>query len=221
MIFPLIFGIAGIVVLLWLGFWQLQRMEWKTAALAEIDARISAPAVPLPLNPNKADHNRLSVEVELLLGTDELHVLTSQKNKGPGFLVIRTGLLVGTDRLIMVDFGYLPEALKNEVRPSQRVRVLGNLLWPNETDSFIPEPNIEKNIWFARDTEKMANALNAEPTLIVARDFIGNPTGITPMKIGHDIANDHKEYAITWFSLALVWFGMTLYLLYRIRQKTV
>ena len=105
MIFPLIFGIAGIAVLLWLGFWQLQRMEWKNAALAEIDARISAPAVPLPLNPNKADHNRLSVEVELLLSTDELHVLTSQKNKGPGFLIIRTGLLVGTDRLIMVDFG--------------------------------------------------------------------------------------------------------------------
>ncbi len=32
--------------------------------------------------------------------------------------------------------------------------------------------------------------------------------------------NNHREYAVTWFSLAAVWVGMTLYLLWRIRRRT-
>jgi len=28
-------------------------------------------------------------------------------------------------------------------------------------------------------------------------------------------------YAVTWYGFALVWLGMTLYLLYRIKRKTV
>jgi len=221
MILPLLFGITGCAILLWLGFWQVQRMEWKDNNLAEIEAKMTAPPVAIPANPNKADHNRMSVQVELLLSGDELHVLTSQKKGGPGFLVVTSGTDARSKRKILVDLGYIPEAEKEALRPSQQVRVLGNLLWPNETDGFTPDPNVDKNIWFARDIAKMSAALGTEPIMVVARDFMGNPTGIRPIKIGHDIPNDHKEYAITWFSLAFVWFGMTLYLLYRIRQKTV
>jgi surfeit locus 1 family protein len=35
------------------------------------------------------------------------------------------------------------------------------------------------------------------------------------------IPNDHWGYAVQWFSLAAVWLGMTAYLLWRIRQRTV
>jgi surfeit locus 1 family protein len=34
------------------------------------------------------------------------------------------------------------------------------------------------------------------------------------------IPNNHLNYAVTWFSLAAVWAGMTLLLLWRIRQRT-
>jgi surfeit locus 1 family protein len=50
------------------------------------------------------------------------------------------------------------------------------------------------------------------------------PTGgaIEPMPVDTSgIPNDHMNYAITWFSLAAVWLGMTAYLLWRIRQRTV
>jgi surfeit locus 1 family protein len=35
------------------------------------------------------------------------------------------------------------------------------------------------------------------------------------------IPNDHWQYAVTWFSLALVWFVMTVFLLWRIRQQSL
>jgi len=47
LILPLLFGLAGFVVLAALGLWQLQRMEWKQGAIAEIEARIGADPVPV------------------------------------------------------------------------------------------------------------------------------------------------------------------------------
>jgi surfeit locus 1 family protein len=64
----------------------------------------------------------------------------------------------------------------------------------------------------------MAAALNAEPILIVARSDTGD--GIDPMPVDSSaIPNDHLNYAITWFLLALVWSGMTGLLVWRMRRK--
>jgi surfeit locus 1 family protein len=50
----------------------------------------------------------------------------------------------------------------------------------------------------------------------------GDAQGIAPVPVSVEgIPNNHRQYAITWFSLAAVWAGMTLYLLWRIRRKTV
>jgi surfeit locus 1 family protein len=51
MIAPLLFGIAGVAILIWLGVWQLHRLEWKTAILDSIDARLSAVPAPVPPDP--------------------------------------------------------------------------------------------------------------------------------------------------------------------------
>jgi surfeit locus 1 family protein len=64
----------------------------------------------------------------------------------------------------------------------------------------------------------MAAQLNTEPTFIVANA----PTGDGIEAIGIDtsaIPNDHWGYAITWFSLALVWAVMTAALLWRITRR--
>jgi len=221
MIFPIILGLTGIAILLYLGTWQVQRMAWKNAMLAQIEARIAADPIPLPAKPNPEFDNRLSVRIKATIGFDEAHVISSTKQGGPGFLVIVPALTKPAGRRILIDMGFIPEAQKNTVRKPQDVTIIGNILWPNEVDSFTPDPNMEKNIWFARDTGKLSKHFGTENFLIVARTIEVGDYGTTPQPIGLNIPNNHLEYAITWFSLALVWFGMTLYLLYRIKQKTV
>ena len=50
----------------------------------------------------------------------------------------------------------------------------------------------------------------------------GDTQGVTPQPIAiTGIPNDHLNYAITWFSLALVWAVMTLALLWRIRRQQI
>ncbi len=56
----------------------------------------------------------------------------------------------------------------------------------------------------------MAAALDTEPVLIVAREA-DRRRGRAPLPVDTaGIPNDHLQYAITWFALAVVWAGMTL-----------
>ena len=95
-----------------------------------------------------------------------------------------------------------------------------SLYWPDEIDSFTPEPDQEKKIWFARDIKRIALELNTKPILLVARSITPNNSNVMMLPISSvRIPNNHFQYAITWFSLAFVWLGMTVYLLWRIRVE--
>ena len=218
-VFPIALGLSGISVLIMLGVWQLQRLDWKNNLLSNIEQKITAEPVLLMEELTELDDQYRSVMVEGDILPGEIHILTSLKNIGPGFLVI-VPFALADGKIIMVDRGFVPEAEKKLNRSNGKVKLVGNLLWPNETDGFTPDPDVKKNMWFARDLEKMSNHLKTDEVLIVVRQSepIGKPV---PQQIGVHIANDHLGYAITWFSLAVVWFGMTILLVYRIKKQQV
>ena len=217
----LIFGLAGAAVLIGLGIWQMQRLAWKEAILAEISAKIGADPVALPPAPvTETEALRyLPVTVSGRFTGEALRVLVSRKEVGPGVRVIEV-LALADGRRVMVDRGFLPDARKDEALTAGEVTVTGNLHWPSEVDGFTPPPDPKAGLWFARDVPAMAAALQAEPVLVVAKSDTGD--GIEPMPADTSgIPNDHFGYAIQWFGLAAVWLGMTVYLLWRIRRRTV
>jgi surfeit locus 1 family protein len=212
-------GIVGCTILINLGIWQSKRLEWKTEVLSEIDKKLKAFPGDLPQEVSKNQDQYRSVGLTGRFIENELHVLTSIKFKGPGYRVIAPFLL-DDGRLIMVDRGFILETEKLISRPLGIATIKGNLLWPNETDNFTPEPNFELNIWFSREINLMSKELGTEPILLVLKesDILQGPD---PQPIGINIPNNHLGYAITWFSLAIVWFGMTGYLLWRIKFKSL
>lgn len=221
MIAPLLFGLCGAAVLVGLGVWQVQRLEWKRGVLAEIDARIGAEPVALPAAPDPLHDKYRPVVATGTLTGGEAHVLSSLRDLGPGYRVIAV-MATRDGRQVLVDLGFVTEADLALPRPTGPITVSGNLHWPNEVDSFTPPYDAGQNIWFARDVAGFAKALQAEPFLLVARTTVPAIAGINPLPVDSaGIANDHLEYAITWFSLAIVWLGMTGLLLWRIRQRAV
>jgi surfeit locus 1 family protein len=215
LILPLLFGAVGVAILLSLGFWQIQRLTWKEAALAAIDARIGAVPVALPANPGQAADQYLPVIASGTLTGENLDVLVSRKDIGAGFRVIAV-LETEDGRRVLVDRGFLPEVSRGLPREVTALTVTGNLLWPQEVDGFTPAPDTKTGIWFARDLPAMAAALASETVLIAAISDTGD--GIEPLPVDSSaIANNHLNYAITWFSLAIAWAGMTGLLLWRIR----
>lgn len=216
-IVPLLFGIAGVAILIGLGNWQMRRLAWKEGILADIEARISAPPVPLPQHIDPEAHRYLPVVVTGQFGPGALRVLVSRKQVGAGYRVIspfRTG-----DRTILVDRGFIPVDRAIPPAPAGQVTVIGNLHWPDERTSATPENDIDGNIWFARDLDAMARVLEAEPVLLVVREMSKSDAPLTPLPVDTSaIPNDHLVYAITWYSLAAIWAAMTGYFLWRMRN---
>jgi len=217
MIVPIIFGIVGIAVLVSLGNWQMRRLAWKEAMLAELDMRLTAPAVPLPETPSRDRDMYLHVVVTGEMGAGEVHVLSSSPETGPGYRII-VPFTLEDGRKILVDRGNVPEGAKRAERPLENGTLEGNLLWMQNPPTF--PPDFTTNIWFNRDTEALAKALGTEPVLLVM-ERTSQRGAPFPVAVGVNIPNSHLGYAVTWYGFALVWLGMTLYLLFRIKRKTV
>jgi len=220
MIVPLLFGLLGAGILVRLGLWQLERLQWKTEMLAQIDAKIAASPVAVRDSPNKTEHQFLPVKAGGVITTDEIHVLASVQKIGAGYRIIAAFETNGGRRLLL-DRGFVAIAAKDSPRPAVSAEITGNLHWPDEMNSATPPPDQSRNIWFARDIAAMAAHLNTEPVLLVQRHSSEVALVTTPFPVtSSGIPNRHLEYVITWFGLALVWLGMTAYLIWRIRRRT-
>jgi len=217
-VFVALVGVLGTGILVSLGVWQVQRLAWKEALLDEIEAQIAAPPIALPEVVSQGEHNRLPVTGEGVIAPERLRILVSQKVFGAGYRVISPFQL--GSRRVLLDRGFIPVANDIPTPPQSPVTVTGNLHWPDEIDGFTPEPDLNADIWFARDVPAMAAALGTEPVLVVARSLSQTEPGLAPLPVDTTgIPNDHFQYAVTWFSLAGIWVAMTGYFLYRQRRR--
>lgn len=214
----LLFGLIGAAILVGLGVWQIQRLHWKEALLARIEARIAGAPGALPADPDPARDQYLPVRASGHLTGQGLRVLTGIKFQGPGHLIVAVLALPG-GRRVMVDLGFRAEGGGDAI-PAGDAAVTGNLVWPQEVDGFTPAPDLAHHLWFARDVPAMAKTLGTDPVLIVASRVTGVKTGTEVIPVSTEgIPNDHRQYAMTWFSLAFVWLGMTGLLLWRITRR--
>ena len=218
-LFPLILGLAGCGVLISLGLWQVERLAWKEAILAEIDARLMADPRPLSRFVNEASDEYTRVSLNGTPTGEELHVLVSGTEAGTGYRVIsRFETEIGS---ILVDQGLLALENKDAAPLVAHMAMTGTLLWPDDQNNNTPEPDLAANIWFARNIATMSAALGTLPLMVVTTQATPADPRLTALPVNTaSIKNDHFEYAVTWFLLALVWAIMSFYLILRtLRQK--
>lgn len=219
MFFPIVMGIVGCAILISLGLWQLQRMEWKEGVLATIEERMVAAPIALPAQMSEAQDEYRAVTATGHFTGEFIELLAGQKGASPGVRIIEA-FATNDGRRILIDRGFIEDQARTTPRNAGTTEISGNILWPDDNDSFTPPPDEKSGLWFERDLPAMAAKLGTEEILIVARQDTGD--GILPVPVDtSSIPNDHWGYAVQWFLLALVWGVMTLYLLYRIRQRTV
>ena len=218
--FLLIVGLIGTGILVWLGVWQVQRLAWKQDLLARIEAQIGAEPIALAKAVAPEFQRYAPVALSGRFGDGHVRMLASRKSIGPVHRVIRPFEVDGFGR-VLVDTGWQRDGVDVQAAQGTVLTLIGNLDTPQEADGFTPAPDRAANLWFARDVPAMAKALDTRPILVVLRDAPETDLGVTPWPVDTaGIPNDHLQYAITWFSLALIWGAMTGYFLLRTRRGT-
>jgi surfeit locus 1 family protein len=221
-----IFSALGVAILLGLGFWQLERRVWKEELIARIEARTNAPPATLPsegewknVNAERDEYRRVTAR-----GTfrhdREVQVYTvasEQKGRmaGPGYWVM-TPLELSSGGLVIVNRGFVPLDRRNpESRTAGQVSgqttVTGLLRMPEQGTLFSPKNEPVRNAWYRRDPGEIAHALKLERVAPFAIDADGtaNPGGLPEGgRTRISFPNDHLQYAITWFGLALALAGV-------------
>ncbi|MFL5236810.1 MAG: SURF1 family protein [Rhizomicrobium sp.] len=199
-----------------LGMWQLERLQWKVALIAQVNRNLHAPVVPveqaLATGAQAAQYRRVRLAGRFE-NSKESYVFTAA-NGAPAYHVI-TPMTLGDDRTLLVDRGLVPERLRDPrtratAQVSQNAHVTGVWRIPDPPGLFTPAPNVSKRIWYARDVHGIAkaNGLRLAAPVIIEADGTPNPGGWP--KGGQTVVafhNDHLQYAITWFALAGVILG--------------
>lgn len=206
---------AALVVLLGLGFWQVERLAWKTELIAELRARAAESALELPpvFPAEDLQYRRVRLTGSFLPGK-LLRSAPRNLNKRPGVYVYAPFVL--TDgRTILVELGWLPLAASESGTgalpqgPQDFEAILLRDGWRG-SDWLKPANDPAKNVWHYVDTLAMAGAAGLDmpvtelyavaPPGALAPDLLGGD--LRPRQPGLDIPDNHLEYAITWFALA-------------------
>ena len=189
-----------ILTLLSLGFWQIYRLNWKLELIEQIENSLKNDPVELS---NIEKKNYLRIKTSGDIDFDKQIYLYNLNDAGkPGFEVINP-IKIG-DENYLVNRGWIPFEKKDlpEINLVDQNQIVGTLMLQTKPSIFKPENDIEKNYWFTLDREdilKFTGRNFSEYVIYLNGDYkIPKPRVITAK-----ISNNHKKYAITWFSMAI------------------
>ena len=195
-----VFIIFFISVFIALGTWQIIRLGWKNNLILEIENSLKNPPVELTQS-NK--QNYLKIKTSGNIDFEKQIYLYNLNDAGtPGFEVLNPILIDGENYLL--NRGWIPFEKKDmpEINMFDPNNIVGTLKIQGRKNIFKPDNDIEENYWFSLNREDISKFTGKKfSKYIIYLD--GNYQFPKPKKITANISNNHKKYAMTWFSLAI------------------
>jgi surfeit locus 1 family protein len=218
---PATLAAVGLAILIGLGLWQLERLAWKNALIATLETRLADAAQPLPpkdrwasLTPAQDEFRRVSFTARFL-HDKEAAIFAGSSGlrpdvKGVGYWIV-TPAQLADGSVVMVNRGFVPEEKRAPLsRPEGQTEgsatLIGVLRWPEQRGLFTPRDQPDHNLWFVRDHHAIAAARGLQNVAPFYVDLESpRPPGDLPRPGALQVAlpNNHLQYALTWFALAL------------------
>ena len=195
-----VFIIFFIFVFIGLGTWQIIRLNWKNNLILEIENSLKNP--PVELAQSKKE-NFLKIKTSGSIDFDKQIYLYNLNESGtPGFEVINP-ITIG-DENFLINRGWIPFEKKGtqEINVFDQKNIIGTLRLQGRKNIFKPDNDLDENYWFSLNREDILKFTGKNfSKYIIYLD--GNYQLPRPKKITANISNNHKKYAMTWFSLAI------------------
>lgn len=216
--------LLAIAVFLTLGVWQVQRLMWKTNLIAQVDARVHAPAVMIApadwtkLTKKTDEYRHVTLRGQFL--NDKEAQVYALSELGAGYWVM-TPLKANDGTIVYINRGFVPTdhqapATRAEGQVGGEVTVTGLLRMSEEKGWLLSQANDPANDrWYRRDVAELAEGrkLGTVAPYFIDADATPNPGGwpkggMTVIKF----PNSHLVYALTWFSLVTMLTGVMIWL---------
>jgi len=186
--------------LLSLGFWQLYRLSWKLDLINQIENSLKIDPVELQ-NVEKKNYLRIKTSGQIDF-EKQIYLYNLNETGKPGFEVINPIKVGNEDYLINRGWISFDQKNKPEINVVDQKNIIGTLMLQSKSSSFKPKNEVDKNYWFTLDREDILNFTGKNfSKYIIYLD--GNYENPRPRVITAKISNNHKKYAITWFSMAI------------------
>jgi surfeit locus 1 family protein len=207
LLWPGIMAAVMLAVLLGLGTWQVERLHWKRALLAQIAHAEAAPAVPMPTDPEPFTKvqvtGRLRGDLSASYGAE-----VRDTAAGP---LLGTALIVpleledGDD--VLVNRGWVPEQRPQGIAlPNGDVTVEGYVRPGDKPGLFSARDNPTTRQFYTLDPAAIGAALGlprVAPFILVVMGPMPPERYPDPARHLPQPPNNHLSYAITWYGLAV------------------
>ena len=225
-LWPTLIALPAVALTFGLGVWQVQRLAWKEALIAERTARIKLPVLailPTDFEPDRHRFRRARFAGVFLHDREMYRPARSRRDGEIGVQVVTPFRLEGGGT-ILVNRGWVPGLRRNpETRRdglvAGRVTLVGVLRTPAPAGYFVPDNDPAANTWFRLDLRQMAGHAGLAAVLPYYADLVADAPGGWPRggQTRVSVRNAHLEYAITWFSIGLI--GIVVYVLWHRRFR--
>lgn len=199
-----------IFIVLSLGTWQVFRLNSKSQLISDLENNLKRNSIDFNVDIDK-EYTKVLLKKKNLKSKIFLYHL----NKGEiGFKVI-VPYEVNSSLLVLVDKGWIRKDKINSIKNSllNDDMIEGYTKKIREKKLFTPKNNIKEDFLYSVEIDNLKKSLNKNiyPLLIIQtsktkKDIIPNDYRVS-------LSNNHLQYAITWYGLAL--FTIIFFLYYR------
>ncbi len=222
----LFIAIPGIALLLALGAWQTYRLFWKIELNDFRSQQIMSEPVALPekLEPFSDWYYRPVFVLGSFQHDQEMYLAARSFKSNVGYQIL-TPFKTLDGRIVIINRGWVPEAkkeastrVKGQVKGTIRIN---GLVVKGQEDGFMRPENVpEEKFWYWIDLPEISRFLDIqEQNFLIdadnAENYGGLPVGGQTRVI---LRNEHLQYAIVWYSLAIA-LGVITYIIRR-RSKS-
>ena len=219
-----IFTLLTLALLIGLGVWQLQRRIEKHALIAQLTERLAAApgALPSPaqwsaLTPARDEFRRVRFSATYESRPDAMVYSSGSAIRddvsGPGTWAFLPARLPGGETVV-INTGFVQNTMQDRAQQDRAVARLvtgapvtltGYIRFPESAGALTPSENLDKRLWFTRDTNAIARSLGwgQVAPFYIDLESPAPESGIPkPGPLELHLKDDHLQYAITWFGLA-------------------
>ena len=202
-----------------LGIWQVERRAWKLALIERVEQRVHAAPVSAPGPAEWAGLSRENAEYRRVTATgrfasEQQTLVRAVTELGEGFWLMAP-LRTSGGFTVLVNRGFVPQGWRERDPSNAAVTVTGLLRLSEPRGAFLRSNAPAENRWYSRDVEAISHAQHLSGTapyfIDAEADNVAGPSSGQPPVAGLTVVhlrNSHLQYAITWFTLALMALGL-------------